>query len=252
MKLKIGEKTNICVWGLICGSVIAMIVVFACGGWLTESAAQEMNHEEKFKNLLASDSSEGKKTILFVCRGNIQRSVVAEMCLKKIIAEKNLQHQYEVISRGMMGTPKLPVLPGHNNLKYYNENNGRDEWEHSLPTLQELGIENELQKHRSTVVNKDVLDRASLVISMDNKCLSHPTWGLNTQFPGYGNKIMLFTELVGSSEGMTDAADAKDKTRHRKLILKINSILRQGIDKILMKLDALKSQKDAGILDLAA
>jgi hypothetical protein len=70
MKPETAGKIKFGVWGLICGSVIAMIIGFAWGGWTTSSATQKMseeavlasqaaicvaqfmkapNHEEKFK-----------------------------------------------------------------------------------------------------------------------------------------------------------------------------------------------------------
>jgi hypothetical protein len=72
MKLETAAKIKYGVWGLICGAVIAMIVGFAWGGWITSSTSQtrtqdavvasqaaicvaqfmkEPNHEAKLKEL---------------------------------------------------------------------------------------------------------------------------------------------------------------------------------------------------------
>jgi hypothetical protein len=40
MKLETAAKIKYGVWGLICGSVIAMIIGFAWGGWTTSSTTQ--------------------------------------------------------------------------------------------------------------------------------------------------------------------------------------------------------------------
>lgn len=221
MKMK-RENINYIKLGLMI-LVIGFVISAISGGWLTESAAQD---------------SSTKKHILVVCRGNIQRSVVAELCLRKIIKEKKLENAYEVMpSRGMMGTSASPMLPSHNNLKFYNKNNGRNEWENSLPTLQELGIAEELKKHRSTRVTRGDLETADLVIAMDKKVLSNPTWGLIAQFPIYQDKIILFTELVGSKSGISDAAEAKDTGRHRRTILEINRIVQEGLEEMIKRLE---------------
>jgi len=77
MKPETKGKVTFGVWGLICGAVIAMIIGFAWGGWLTGGTAQKMtdeavlasqaaicvaqfmkqpNHEEKLKELGKIDS----------------------------------------------------------------------------------------------------------------------------------------------------------------------------------------------------
>jgi hypothetical protein len=77
MKPETAGKLKYGVWGLICGSVITIILGFAWGGWKTFNTTQEMseqavlasqaaicvaqfmkdpNHEEKFKELRELDS----------------------------------------------------------------------------------------------------------------------------------------------------------------------------------------------------
>jgi hypothetical protein len=45
MKAETSEKVKFGVGGLICGAVIAMIIGFAWGGWLTGGTAQKMSDE---------------------------------------------------------------------------------------------------------------------------------------------------------------------------------------------------------------
>jgi hypothetical protein len=77
MKPETAGKVKFGVWGLICGAVIAMIIGFAWGGWITGGTAQKMtgeavlasqaaicvaqfmkqpNHEEQLKELGKVDS----------------------------------------------------------------------------------------------------------------------------------------------------------------------------------------------------
>ena len=45
MKPETAGKVKFGVWGLICGAVIAMIIGFAWGGWITGGSAQKMTDE---------------------------------------------------------------------------------------------------------------------------------------------------------------------------------------------------------------
>ena len=45
MKPETAGKVKFGVWGLICGAVIAMIIGFWWGGWLTRGTAQKMTDE---------------------------------------------------------------------------------------------------------------------------------------------------------------------------------------------------------------
>ncbi len=45
-----------------------------------------------------------KKLIMTVCKGNIHRSVIAALCVKKTIKELGLESEYEIMSRGLQGS----------------------------------------------------------------------------------------------------------------------------------------------------
>jgi len=45
MKPEVADKIKFGVWGLVCGAVIAMIVGFSWGGWVTGNTAQKMAGE---------------------------------------------------------------------------------------------------------------------------------------------------------------------------------------------------------------
>ncbi|MBP0633527.1 MULTISPECIES: hypothetical protein [unclassified Cupriavidus] len=188
--------------------------------------------------LAQSDSGAGK-TILVVDRGNIQRSVVAEVVLQKVIEKRGLGEKYRVISRGMQGTPAIPEIPPHNNLKFYTAANGSAgmEWENAERTLRELGLTDDLVKHRATVLSRSDLEKAAIVMALDTPTISDPKYGINVQFPGFSEKVMLFTELTGCNEGIADGAGANDANRHRQLILDIDRIAREGFDNLVSRIE---------------
>ena len=108
MKPETKGKVTFGVWGLIIGAVIAMIIGFAWGGWLTGGTAQQMsdeavlasqaaicvaqfmkqpNHEEKLKEL---EKVESWKRSEFIEKGGWDKmpgqekagSYVAQACVK--------------------------------------------------------------------------------------------------------------------------------------------------------------------------
>jgi protein-tyrosine-phosphatase len=183
--------------------------------------------------ILATPAIAAEETIhvLFVCKGNIMRSVIAELLFEKLVADKNLAGKYSASSRGMQGTPGWPVLPTHGNLKYYNEANGSNAWEQSQPSLKTLGIEEELKAHKAAVVTAKDLEKADLVVALNRDVLSDSSWGLKTQFPDYRDKMILFTEIVGSDEGIADPIESKENgNKYQRVVLQIDDVLKRGFD----------------------
>ena len=108
MKPETAGKVKFGVWGFICGAVIAMIIGFAWGGWITGDTAQKMtgeavlasqaaicvaqfmkqpNHEEKLKEFGELGSYKGAE---FIEKGGWDKmpgqekagSLVAQACAK--------------------------------------------------------------------------------------------------------------------------------------------------------------------------
>ena len=53
MKAEMEGKIKYGVWGLICGAVVAMIIGFAWGGWVTSSTNQKMSGDAVLANQAA-------------------------------------------------------------------------------------------------------------------------------------------------------------------------------------------------------
>ncbi len=186
---------------------------------------------------MQAQAGDVKKNVLFVCQGNIMRSVIAELLFEKMLAEKNLSEEYTVISRGMQGTPALSVLPVHNNIKYYNEANGANVWEQSLPSLKKLGIDEKIQENKSTAVTAKDMEQADLVVALSKDVMEDPEWGLKSQFSMSSNKIILFTEIVGSDEGISDAYASKEEgNKYEKRVYAIADVMKQGFHNLLQRL----------------
>jgi protein-tyrosine-phosphatase len=129
-----------------------------------------------------------KKLIVFICNGNIHRSVIAAESLRKILKERKVSQKIFVDSYGLQGT-KGTDLPKHKHLSEYPK-----EWEAAKPTLQKLGID--ISKHSFQKISPSIMKKATAVIAMDNKVHSTAKNSLMNQFPNYAEKIHRFSDLT--------------------------------------------------------
>ncbi len=174
-----------------------------------------------------------KKHIVFLCYGNIQRSVVADIVFKELLEANNLQNNYDSIARGLQGSPGSPVVPTFNNLKYYNAANDQTAWELSEPTLKELGIDEQLKTYKSTVVSPRDLEEADLIVAMDEKVWKDPGYGVIVQYPQFADKVV----LIGG-KGIKDAYDSKpEDNKHRTTILEVNHSIRRDFKELITMAD---------------
>lgn len=163
-----------------------------------------------------------KKLIIFVCRGNIVRSPIAESLLKKKLVREKLADQYEVISRGIQGTVVDPKPAKFPNITYY-----QTIYAESKPTLDKLQID--LSDHRSTVIDQQTVDRASLILAMDDRILN----GLRMLFPKNIDKIHLFSSLVKSNKQIIDPETVSGVEAQRRIIMEIANIIEFGFKELI-------------------
>jgi len=166
-----------------------------------------------------------KKLIIFICNGNIHRSVIAAECLRNMCKEKRIGLNLLVDSYGLQGT-KGTIPPKHKNLSEYPK-----EWSAAKPVLQKLGID--ISKHNSQKISASVMKKASVVIAMDNKVYSRAENSLTKQFPSYIDKIHRFSELTMNHRVIKDPAGSGDEKLHRKIIRNIHSALNEKYKDIL-------------------
>ncbi len=166
-----------------------------------------------------------KKLIVFVCNGNIHRSVVAEACLKQEIEIRGANGLFEVISRGLQGSAGTNP-PKHKNLSEYPL-----EWAIQKPILTDLGLD--ITKHMSTPINLGVVKRASLIIAMDKKVLVKLPNSLTKQFPEYNHKMKLFMEFEGKQEDVPDCFGSSDVKLHCYVDEMIINIIKKRINLIV-------------------
>ena len=93
MKPETAAKVKYGVWGLICGAVIAMIIGFSWGGWITSGTSQTTTKEA----VLASQAA--------ICVAQFMKQPNPEKKLKEL-EEVSSYQRAEVIEKG--GWDKMP------------------------------------------------------------------------------------------------------------------------------------------------
>ncbi len=166
-----------------------------------------------------------KKLIVFVCNGNIHRSVIAASSLGKILKEHKLDSKFLVTSYGLQGT-KGTRLPKHKRLSEYPK-----EWKATKPILEEFGID--ISKHSFHKISAHIMKRASVVIAMDNKVYLGAKNSLVRQFSSQVYKVHCFSELTTGRKTIKDLLGIGDKKLHRKVIASIYFTLNKKYNNIL-------------------
>lgn len=154
-----------------------------------------------------------KKLIIFICNGNIERSVVAAQCLRNILREKRISSKFFVDSYGLQGTQGT-TLPKHKALSDYQK-----EWKAAKPILEKLKID--ISDHSFQKIIPIVVKKASVIIAMDKKVYSGNKNALLKQFIKYKNKIHVISELTKDHKDIKDPAGSGNKKLHKKIIEKI-------------------------------
>ena len=93
MKAEMEGKIKYGVWGLICGAIVAMIIGFAWGGWVTAGTNQKMSAEA----VLASEAA--------ICVAQFMKEPNSKEKLKEYEAVDSYK-RYEFIEKG--GWDKMP------------------------------------------------------------------------------------------------------------------------------------------------
>jgi len=170
--------------------------------------------------------------------GNIMRSVIAENLIERELAEAGMAGDYTVASRGPQGTPARPVVPTHANLSLYNEANGSNAWPSSKPAIEEPGLVEAFTSYKATTVSEADLAAAEVILVTSEDITDHPEYGLNSQFPGYDEKMMLITELVGSAEGIADVYQPGTAgNRNADTVYQVADVVTRGFDALIGELE---------------
>lgn len=133
-----------------------------------------------------------QKSILFVCTGNIFRSLSAELCLKKYLFEKGI-FDWKIDSAGITAAPDI-IDP------------------QTLETLRQLNIN--ASEHKQRKLTKEMLSEHGVVVGMAKNHIAF----MKSEF-GYDSTV-LFNELaLGENTSVLDIEDEiSDPLHNRKAV----------------------------------
>lgn len=151
--------------------------------------------------------------ILFVCKGNIHRSVVAEELFKKLLKDKGVEG-INVSSRGLHGFGETPPTR-FPNLMFY-----EDDWKIAEPVLREFEVN--VGGHVSTPVSEEAMRDSAIVFAMDQLVYD----ALAKAFPDHTGKLHIF------GRGIPDPEGVGDMDKERAIIGAIDSETRRMVGKI--------------------
>jgi protein-tyrosine phosphatase len=146
--------------------------------------------------------------ILFVCTANICRSPMAGVMFERLVRNKKLSGRWTAASAGTWAQDGNRASA-----------NGRE-------LMSNWGMD--LGKHRSRVVNPELLERADLILTMEK---SHKE-AILAEFKETAGRVFLLSEMVGENREIRDPYGGSMQEYHE-TAMEIAAYLENGLPKIL-------------------
>jgi len=144
-------------------------------------------------------------SILFVCTANVCRSPMAMAIMRGLVEDSVETWRIE-----SAGTWSVEGAQAAIRAQIVVAENGQD-----------------LSTHRSRSVNKEMLESFNLILTMEH---GHRE-AINIEFPGLGNRVRLFSEMIGLSYDIPDPI-GKPQQAFEDTYRELEQILRHGYERI--------------------
>jgi len=166
-----------------------------------------------------------KKSIIFICNGNIERSAIAAQCLNILLKKKRLTTKYRADSFGLQGTKNTPK-PLYKKLSQYPK-----EYKAAYPTLKKLKID--INEHNYKKITLSAINSAATIIAMDKKVYASANNSLLKQFPFAKKKFHIFSEITIKHKNVKDPHGSGSYKTHEQVIKQIQEAINKNYKKIL-------------------
>ncbi len=144
--------------------------------------------------------------ILFVCMANRYRSPIAEACFKAETTKRGEEENWHISSAGTWTKDGFPPM------------------QDARTQAEKLGLD--IQNHRSRVVSNEILDKADLILVMEQGQKE----ALSNEYPQVKNKIYMLAEAtIGISYNIPDPITHKNEDS---IPLEICDLIRKHYEKI--------------------
>jgi protein-tyrosine-phosphatase len=148
-------------------------------------------------------------SVLFVCTYNQFRSPLAAAFFQQILNEKKEAAHWTIGSAGTWATINLPIAP--------------------LANQAALKYEIDLKEHRTTVLDKSLLQKYELVLVME----SGQKEAIQIEFPAFQDKVLLLSEIIDQIAYDIPDPALFDEISALSLADEIHDLIRRGYKKIL-------------------
>jgi protein-tyrosine-phosphatase len=148
--------------------------------------------------------------ILFVCTGNLCRSPMAAVLLRKMLAGRGEEGGWVVESAGTWTIEGEPSPSG------------------AAIVLVERGLD--LSAHRSRRVSGELLGRFDLILTMESR---HEE-ALKVEFPHLADRIFMLTDMIGERWDIPDPLGGSI-IDYRAAAQVLSSLLEQGFEEIIQR-----------------
>ena len=166
-----------------------------------------------------------KKVIVTVCWGNMFRSVLLKLRLDQELARRGMTGEYEVLSRGIMGSCGVKA-PKHKNVTGY------PVWQHCRPRFEALGIQLPSEQ-TSTPITRSAVETATIILAADRKVLRDDLASLSRRFPSFTKKMFLFTVLIGGNHDVDDIKEDDTEENVERGVRAVDDIASRGFDRLI-------------------
>lgn len=147
-------------------------------------------------------------SVLIICTANICRSPMAEVLLRREIAQAGVPGEWRIGSAGTWAE------------------NGIAASEHGITVMAERGLDT--GRHRSRMVTEKLLADADLVLTMT----SGHAEALRAEFPEYAEKIYLLSEMSGPAYDVQDPYMGPLRA-YQRTADEIEGLVKRGLPKIV-------------------
>jgi protein-tyrosine phosphatase len=147
-------------------------------------------------------------SVLFVCKGNLYRSPVAEACFRKSLSLDKTKSEWTVGSAGTWTNSGVAPDP-----KFVRE-------------VQRLGLD--ISSHCSRLIDAELLSHYGLVLAME----AGQKEALQVEFPAYQDRIFLLSEVVDGIAYDVSNPEGDDSASDADIIEELVELIERGYQKI--------------------
>ncbi len=154
----------------------------------------------------------GSQRVLLVCTGNLCRSPMAAVLLRKMLADRGLDAKITVASAGMAALDGQPAAAL------------------AVEVIEEAGLD--LTGHRSRGIDGQLVRSADLIVTMEETQRE----SLARAFPGRAESIHVLSALAGEEGDVADPFGTGSRSAYQACLIRLRVLLERALPRMLIQL----------------